>query len=287
MQRKVDGSAATEYLDEIVVCFAQYSMRMDLARPSGNQAVPKSRLTRPRRERTLGASSWKCCAVGEQSAILSLEEFLRGVFRCSAEVAQSIAKRAKEKPYPVKAVILKQGDRAAAAFLLMTGRAHALNFGLDGQLVLLREFLPGDFFGAIVGMESAPELADVVAAEPARTLIFLPVEFLGLIEAHACIGLALSRMLLKQLRAASTRMVVQTTLSSTGRVYTELLRLARLNDGRTIRPAPVLALLAVHAQCARETVSRKINALERRGMIRRDADALVILSPQRLEEMIL
>ena len=71
-----------------------------------------------------------------------------------------------------------------------------------------------------------------------------------------------------------------------GRVHAELLRLARLADGRVIRPAPVLAKLAVRVQSTRETVSRTINALERRGIIRRERDALVIVAPHRLEEMI-
>jgi DNA-binding IclR family transcriptional regulator len=48
----------------------------------------------------------------------------------------------------------------------------------------------------------------------------------------------------------------------------------------------VLSKLAVRVHSTRETVSRTINALERRGLIRRDGDALFIVAPQRLEEMI-
>jgi len=36
----------------------------------------------------------------------------------------------------------------------------------------------------------------------------------------------------------------------------------------------------------RETVSRTINTLERRGIIHREDDALVIVAPHRLEEMV-
>ena len=89
-------------------------------------------------------------------------------------------------------------------------------------------------------------------------------------------GLLVSRALLRQLRAASLRVTERSTLSASGRVHAELLRLAHLRDGRTIRPAPVLSSLAVRIHSTRETVSRAINALERRGIIRRDGDALVI-----------
>jgi DNA-binding GntR family transcriptional regulator len=70
-------------------------------------------------------------------------------------------------------------------------------------------------------------------------------------------------------------------------VYAELLRLARLGDGKAIRPAPVLSALAIRVQSTRETVSRAVNDLERRGIIRRQDDALVIVASQRLEELVI
>ena len=182
--------------------------------------------------------------------------------------------------------MLKQGDRADVTFLLILGRAHALTHGVEGQLVLLHEYLPGDFFGAVAHAAPVPEKADVVAVEDVRVAAFLALDFLTLIETHGCVGLAVSRMLLRQLQASADRIVERTTLSVAGRVYAELLRLARLGDGRTIRPPPVLSALAVRVQSTRETVSRTINALERRGLIRRDADTLTIVAPHRLEEMI-
>lgn len=216
----------------------------------------------------------------------NLSQFLQKVFACSADIADGIARRAIERLYPLKAVILKQGDEASATFLLVAGRAQALTYGLEGQMVLLHELLPGDFFGAIAQTEPAPEDADVVAIEDVRAAVFRMLDFLALIEAYGCVGLAVSRMLLKQLRATAARMVERTTLSAVGRVHAELLRLARLGDGRTLRPMPVLSALAVRVHSTRETVSRTINALERRGLIRREADALVIVAPHRLEEMI-
>lgn len=211
-------------------------------------------------------------------------EFLQRVFACSPEIAASIARHASDRRFPVRAIILKQGDHSGATFLVIAGRAHALTYGVDGQLVLMHEFLPGDFFGAIA--EPAPEDADVVAVEDVRAGVFLAMDFLALIETHGCVALTVSRMLLRRLRTTAARMVERTTLSAAGRVYVELLRLARLGDGRTVRPAPVSSLLAVRVNTSRETVYRTVNALERRGIISRETDAWVIVAPHRLEEMI-
>ena len=169
---------------------------------------------------------------------------LQAVFACSADVAASIGRRAAHRFFPVKAVILRQGDRADNTFLLVAGRAHALRYGLEGELVLLYEFLPGDFFGAIGPAESAPQDADIVAVEDSRAAIFVAIDFVALIETYGCVGLAVSRALLRQLRATSDKILERATLSATGRLCAELLRLARAQDGRAIRPAPKLSALA-------------------------------------------
>jgi DNA-binding GntR family transcriptional regulator len=70
-------------------------------------------------------------------------------------------------------------------------------------------------------------------------------------------------------------------------VHAELLRQAREATDLTIRPAPILSELAVRVGSTRETVSRAVNALERRGIIRREAGALVVVSPRLLEELVL
>lgn len=216
-----------------------------------------------------------------------LNAFLREVFACSPEVAEAIGRRAAARSYPAQAVVVRQGDAVSEAYLLWLGRARALAYTREGQLVLLQEFLPGDLFGALTDPKAGPSDHDVVAAEASRTAVFLATEFVNLAERHGCVGLALSRTLLRQLRAATERMVARTTLTSVGRIHAELLRLADLGDGRAIRPAPVLAALAQRVQTTRETASRAVNALERRGIVRRDGEALVIVARGRLEELVI
>ena len=98
--------------------------------------------------------------------------------------------------------------------------------------------------------------------------------------------MAVSRLLLKQLRKATDKLLDRATLSAQGRVHAELLRLARLGDGHTLRPPPVLSALAIRVQTTRETASRAVAALERRGIVRRDGVALIIVAPHRLEELV-
>jgi len=53
-----------------------------------------------------------------------------------------------------------------------------------------------------------------------------------------------------------------------------------------IEPVPVLSVLALTVQSTRETVSRTLNDLVKRGIVRREPHRLVVVAPHRLEELI-
>ena len=214
-------------------------------------------------------------------------EAVRSAFACTAETSGQILRQGRIRRYPSRSHILRQGDRAATSWLIVLGRAHALLYGAEGQLVLLHEYGPGDLFGALGGLAADAEEADVIAIEEVRSFLLEAAALVTLAERHGSIGLALSRMLLKRLRATSARVYARAALSAPGQVCAELLRLAREGEGGAIRPAPVIAELALRVGTTRETASRTVNALERRGLIRRDADALVVVAPARIEAELL
>ena len=213
--------------------------------------------------------------------------FIRETFGCSDEIAGYIFVRGTVRSFAAHDIIIRQGDKAAAAYLLTQGRAHALLYSAEGQVVLLCEYLPGDLFGALGEIDPAPEEAETVAVEPARSFILRTRELVALAESYGSIGLALSRLLLRQLRRATSRIYERAAVSAVGRVHAELLRLARAAPGFVIRPAPILSELAVRVSTTRETASRAVSALERRGIVRRDPDSLTVVAPQRLEELII
>ncbi|MBV8686171.1 MAG: Crp/Fnr family transcriptional regulator [Alphaproteobacteria bacterium] len=213
-------------------------------------------------------------------------EAVGAALACPEATAAQILGQGRIRHYAPHVHIVRRGDRAATAYLVVIGRAQALLYGFDGQLILLHEFGPGDLFGALGGLGGVEEEADIVAAEAVRAFLLEAGVLVALAERHGAIGLALSRVLLKRLRATSVRMYERTALSAPGRVCAELARLARAGRG-TIRPAPIVAELALRAGTTRETASRTVNGLERRGIIRRDADALTVVAPGRLEGEIL
>ena len=212
---------------------------------------------------------------------------IAAVLACGEEAADAMGRIAGERRVAAREAVLRQGDRCETAFLLLEGRAQALSYGMEGQLTLVQEFGPGDVFGPLGPGDPPAHDVEILALAPCRLAVIAAADLALLMDRHAPLGAAVARALLRQLRAVAGRMLARTTLSATGRVHAELLRLAAgSSDRRSVRPAPVLSRLAVSAQTTRETVSRTIHALERRGIVRLEPEALVIVAPRRLEDMV-
>lgn len=209
------------------------------------------------------------------------------VFGCPAELAARIRGRGRLKVFQHRALLVRGGDPIAVLFVILAGLAQAIVYSSEGQAVLLHEYRSGDFFGAIGAPQEAQHEADVVAASVVSSFLLDGGELALLAERHGCIGIALLRLMIHRLQQTESRMYEHAALSSVGRVHAELLRQARQCPDLTIRPAPVLADLALRVSTTRETASRAVNALERRGIIRRSPDALAVVAPHRLEELIL
>ena len=216
-------------------------------------------------------------------AILGL---ICGVFGCPPELAQRIRSRGTLRDYGPRSHLVRSGDPVRILFVIAAGLAQAIFYSVEGQPVLLHEYRAGDFFGAIGTSSQDRHEADVIAVSEVSSFLLDGSEVALLAEQHGCIGLALLRVMIDRLQRTETRMYEHAALSSVGRVHAELLRQARQNPDFAIRPAPVLSDLALRVSTSRETASRAVNALERRGIVRRTADSLVVVAPHRLEELV-
>ncbi|MEY2925868.1 MAG: hypothetical protein RL367_345 [Pseudomonadota bacterium] len=207
-------------------------------------------------------------------------------FCCSVKLAEVIADRAELRRYAPRDKLVEAGDAVQSAWLMIDGRAQEFALTVDGRTVLVHEFKPGDLFGEAV-LLGQPVLADeVIAIELTDAARFATRDLIALIENYSCVALAYSRALTQRLYTIRRRMVEGATLSANGRIHAELLRQARATKDLTIRPAPVLSEFAMVVQTTRETVSRAISQLEKRGIIIRDAVAIKLVAAHRLEDLI-
>jgi CRP/FNR family transcriptional regulator, cyclic AMP receptor protein len=213
---------------------------------------------------------------GERIAVL------RAIFSCSDEVAAQFGRLVQWNRIPRREVVAHQGDLGRHCHVVVSGTADVKVLGSEGQYVQIATVEPGEIFGNYP--DAAPNRADIMAREALETVSIETSKLAELARSQSQVGAGLSSIFARQLGNVLDRFSARVTLTANGRVYACLLRLAE--DGPVIAPAPVVAALAMQAQTTRETASRAVGVLERRGIIAREADSWRILAPRMLEDMI-
>ncbi|BAK65377.1 Crp family transcriptional regulator [Sphingobium sp. SYK-6] len=181
-----------------------------------------------------------------------------------------------------KEVLAQQGAALDHNWLVVDGRVRVQTLRMDGQWQQLAQHGPGEFFGAYPAATTCR--GEIVAVDDCHLLRAEARTIAALAAKHAQIGAALAILLARQLDRALDRMAARTTYSAAGRVYALLMELA--DEDNRISPPPQVTTLALSANTTRETASRAIAILSRRGIISRDDDAIIILAPRMLRDMI-
>lgn len=208
------------------------------------------------------------------------------IFDCGEDVSLAMITRAARTDYPPRAVIVGLGARCEHVHIVLAGLARARALTADGRQAVLEDFRAGDIIGETALIAPQDSDHEVVAVELVEAAVLLAHVMVAMMTMHASIALAVSRRVIARLAEQNRRLAQSSTLSAAGRVHAELLRLARETPDGTIRPAPVLSQLALHLQTTRETVSRTISALERRGIVARGDGGLTVVAEHRLEELV-
>ncbi len=203
-------------------------------------------------------------------------------FGCPEHEAGLIAATMVLRQYPHRAPIALRGDTSTHLYLVIDGLASVDLFSVDGQYAQLAGYGPGELFGAYP--EPTTHRADITAQGGLDAFLIETSVMTALARQHGAIAQGIAHIMARQLDLTLDRMAARIGLSATGRCYRALLQRAD-NEG-WIRPAPVLTALAVGVNTTRETASRALAGLVRRGIVERNDSGLRIVSRRMLEEMI-
>lgn len=208
---------------------------------------------------------------------------LQAIFDCTEPVACDLERSAAWQSVRRQEFLLHHGDHHHHCHIVISGSADIRARGYDGQDIQIATVEPGEIFGTY------PEPRRVEANVQARNAMeYLSIDSARLSRvalAYAEIGAGLARIFARQFGNVLDRFAARVTLTATGRVYAQLLRLS--DEDGVVGSAPAVAALAVQAQTTRETASRAISALERRGILRRDGEDWVIVSRRLLEDSVI
>ncbi len=194
----------------------------------------------------------------------------------------SLERAAELRDFPVGAVIVSQEEPGESLFVLARGRVKVVLYGESGREVILSIFKqPGDFFGEMALLDDEPRSATVIAAERSRLLVLSRAAFQEHIAAHPRTALRVLTELSRRLRRADEIIGNLALLDVYGRLAGKLRELAASDgeereDGILIRQRPTQAEIAAMIGTSRETVSRALSELARRGFLEMSGKKLLL-----------
>lgn len=205
-------------------------------------------------------------------------------------VEKTLSQWGRESIVSAGNALVFQGAPASHIGLVISGTAKAVAYSETGEQTWLGRFGPGEFFGHIAFLTDSP-VSFEVCAETDMCIRMVPVARVkSLLSDNGDLASVFARDLARRLDMMMTRLVEALTLSAKGRVCAELMRLSQpsgVAPGQwVVRPNPVFVDMALRVNSTRETVSRTVSALQKQGIVSREAGALVIHKPDALKAAI-
>jgi CRP-like cAMP-binding protein len=183
------------------------------------------------------------------------------------EEIDELAALAQIKKLGKDTTVFHAGDPADAVFVVASGRVKIVITSSDGKEFILTVLGPGQVFGEMALLESAPRSASVVTLSAVEVLVISRSDFQRLLDSNPRISQRLMAILSRRLRRANAKMESLAYMDVAGRLARYLLDLARdhgqrLGNGWVVVRRPTHSDIAHSIGTSRETVSRLINEFE-------------------------
>ena len=186
----------------------------------------------------------------------------------TTDQAQSIADSVVKRRFKRGELIVEQGTKSNALFILLNGRARVLTADTRGREVILAVLQPGDYVGEMSLIDNEPHSATVRAEVQTDMLVLGRNEFSRCLPESSSLSYAILRGLVARLRNADRQIESLALLDVYGRVARTLLDMSEEEKGlKIIRGKVSRQDMAKVVGASREMVSRVMKDLEDRGVI--------------------
>ena len=192
--------------------------------------------------------------------------------------AISVADAVVKRRFKRGEVIVEQGKKSNALFILLNGRARVVTADSRGREVILATLQPGDHIGEMSLIDNEPHSATVRAEVQTDVLMLGRIEFARCLPENSSMAYAVMRGLVQRLRHADRKIESLALMDVYGRVARALLEFAtETGDGEMlIREKISRQDIAKMVGASREMVSRVMKDLESRGYIRVEEGRIVL-----------
>ena len=215
-------------------------------------------------------------------------EYIPLVASLSEAERKELESKCRWREYEAGRAVIDRGEQLNDVYVLVAGRAHVMNFSVQGRVIDYAALREGDVFGELAAIDGLPRSASVVTQTPCIIAVIPGKVFITLVTTNPSVALYLLKRLASIIRRSDERIADFSLLGAEQRVCLELLRLAEPDPGANgrfiIHPFPTQSTFANGVGLARETVGRILGRLQREKLIERRDKAIYLRDRDLLEE---
>lgn len=193
------------------------------------------------------------------------------------------------RTHPANQVILLENDWGGSVYFISEGWVKIRTYNLEGKEVTLNILGQGELFGEMAALDEVPRSTDVITLTSTVISSMPAQDFVKLLQTEPMAGVRLAQLMARRLRQVNRRLRLRES-DSQSRVADTLLFLAegqgkKGDEGIKIPNLPHRELSSLSG-LARETVTRVLTRLEKKGLIKREQEVICIPDLSALEKMI-
>jgi CRP/FNR family cyclic AMP-dependent transcriptional regulator len=194
----------------------------------------------------------------------------------TASELEEIAQHGVTRQYAARTVIVSEGERTDAIYIVLEGKVRAYVSDGEGREAVLSVIGPGEYFGEMAALDEGPRSASVITVEPTRVAVVPSAELAEFVARSPAFAMHLIRGLIGRVRALTENVRSLSLMDAYGRIARLLLEEARVEAGVQFMPRMTQAEIASRVGCTREMVSRILKELARGQYISVLPDRIVI-----------
>lgn len=194
----------------------------------------------------------------------------------------------REREWQRGEALIRTGERAESAIVLLAGLVKIHRTAADGQEVVFGIAGPGDLLGEVSATRQSVRSASVTALVTVTARVVGVLELRSFLADHPRAALALLDLTLSRLYVADAQRVEFATSESLGRVTSRIVELAE-RFGHPVDSGAIEAALPINQEelaswsgSSRESTARALRTLRELGLIQTHRLRLTVLDLERL-----
>ena len=226
---------------------------------------------------------------------LNMNDMLRKIplfAELNEDELQAVAALASRIDKPKKNIVVQEDEPGESLYIIISGEVKVSSYTMDGREIVLALLGKGSFFGEMSLLDEEPRSATVTTMQDSRFAHIRRRDLVPLLLKQPAITLKLLADAAARLRRTSRVLGRISSMDVPHRLYAYLIdhcqRFSQQdNDGWCTTVLPTHQLLADQLSTSRETISRAISALKKKGfLIQGDGRGQMRVDVEELECMV-